>query len=155
MLCWRSDRFFRLNTERNADPDTLYNVLVQWTGWPGFDPGLQQGQPPTVLNTVSSVLFLACCAGIAYVALSAPTRPRLAQLGFLVVAAFLLTNKVWSPQYSLWLVPLAVLALPRWKPLLAMITGVERRTRSEHVTSCPTRLRSPCAPVGRRGPGAA
>ncbi len=55
---------------------------------------------------------------------------RLAQLGFLVAAAFLLTNKVRSPQYSLWLVPLAVLALPRWKPPPAMITGVERRTRS-------------------------
>ena len=33
--------------------------------------------------------------------------------------AFLLTNKVWSPQFSLWLVPLAALALPRWRPLLA------------------------------------
>jgi uncharacterized membrane protein len=29
---------------------------------------------------------------------------------------------VWSPQYSLWLVPLAVLAVPRWKPLLAWMT---------------------------------
>ncbi len=36
-----------------------------------------------------------------------------------MVAAFLLVNKVWSPQYSLWLVPLAVLALPRWRLLLA------------------------------------
>jgi uncharacterized membrane protein len=26
---------------------------------------------------------------------------------------------VWSPQYSLWLVPLAVLALPHWRLLLA------------------------------------
>ena len=26
---------------------------------------------------------------------------------------------MWSPQYSLWLVPLAVLAYPRWRPLLA------------------------------------
>ena len=43
-------------------------------------------------------------------------------LGFLVVAAFLLLNKVWSPQYSLWLVPLAVLALPRWRLLLAWMT---------------------------------
>ena len=34
------------------------------------------------------------------------------------MAAFLLTNKVWSPQYSLWLVPLAVLAVPRWKLVL-------------------------------------
>ena len=113
---WRE--FFRLNTERNADPDSLYNVVQQFTGWQGFDPGLTQGQAPEVLNTVSAVLFIVCCAAIGFVTLSAPTRPRLAQLGFLVVAAFLLTNKVWSPQYSLWLVPLAVLALPRWKILL-------------------------------------
>jgi uncharacterized membrane protein len=38
---------------------------------------------------------------------------------FLTVLAFLLTNKVWSPQFSLWLVPLALLARPRWGPLLA------------------------------------
>ena len=46
----------------------------------------------------------------------------MAQLAFLVVAAFLLTNKVWSPQYSLWLVPLAVLALPHRRILLAWMT---------------------------------
>ena len=114
---WRE--FFRLNTERGVDPDSLYNVIAQWTGWPGFDPGLTHGQAPEVLNTVSAVLFLVCCAAVGFVAMSAPRRPRFAQLAFLVVAAFLLTNKVWSPQYSLWLVPLAVLALPRWKLLLA------------------------------------
>ena len=41
---------------------------------------------------------------------------------FLVVAAFLLVNKVWSPQFSLWLVPLAVLALPHRRILLAWMT---------------------------------
>src|SRR5699024_8207762 len=40
----------------------------------------------------------------------------------LVVAAFLLTNKVRSPQFSLWLVPLAVLALPHRRILLAWMT---------------------------------
>ena len=40
------------------------------------------------------------------------------QLAFLLVAGFLLLNKVWSPQYSLWLLPLAVLARPRWRSLL-------------------------------------
>ena len=59
---------------------------------------------------------------IGWVALTAPRPPRLGQLGFLVVSAFLLVNKVWSPQYSLWLVPLAVLAIPRWKPVLAWMT---------------------------------
>ena len=34
---------------------------------------------------------------------------------FLIVVAFTLTNKVYSPQYSLWLVPLAVMARPRWR----------------------------------------
>jgi uncharacterized membrane protein len=43
-------------------------------------------------------------------------------VAFLVVAAFLLTNKVWSPQFSLWLVPLAVLALPHRRILLAWMT---------------------------------
>jgi uncharacterized membrane protein len=44
--------------------------------------------------------------------------PRLAQLCFLVVAAFLLFGKVWSQQYVLWLVPLAVLARPKWGAFL-------------------------------------
>ena len=56
---------------------------------------------------------------VAVLVVRAPRRPRFAAIAFLVVAAFLLTNKVWSPQYSLWLVPLAVLAYPRWRPLLA------------------------------------
>jgi uncharacterized membrane protein len=40
------------------------------------------------------------------------------QVAFLLVAGFLLLNKVWSPQYSLWLLPLAVLARPGWRALL-------------------------------------
>lgn len=111
--------FFRLNSERGADPDSLYNVVASATGWAGFDGPLAEGQPPTVLNAVTAVLFLACLVAIAWLVVAAPRRPRVASIAFLVVAAFLLTNKVWSPQYSLWLVPLAVLALPRWRPLLA------------------------------------
>jgi uncharacterized membrane protein len=114
--------FFRLNTERHADPDSLYNVVTSFTGWPGFDGTLPPAQTPSVLNLVSLLLFVSACAAIAYIALTAPRRPRLAQLAFLVVAAFLLTNKVWSPQYSLWLVPLAVLALPHRRILLAWMT---------------------------------
>ena len=49
--------------------------------------------------------------------------PRVAQLAFLVVAAFLLVNKVYSPQYVLWLLPLAVLARPRWRDLLIWQAG--------------------------------
>jgi uncharacterized membrane protein len=44
-------------------------------------------------------------------------------VAFLLVAGFLLLNKVWSPQYSLWLLPLAVLARPRWRSLLLWQAG--------------------------------
>jgi uncharacterized membrane protein len=114
--------FFRLNTRRGDDMDSLYNVVKSFTGWRGFDSKLGFWQPPTMLNTVVAVLFVICCAAIAFIAFTAPRRPRVAQLLFLVVAAFLLTNKVWSPQFSLWLVPLAVLALPHRRVLLAWMT---------------------------------
>jgi uncharacterized membrane protein len=65
------------------------------------------------LNLLSIAAFGLACAAIAVLALRAHRRPRLPQLCFLVLAAFLLTNKVWSPQYVIWLVPLAVLARPR------------------------------------------
>ena len=48
--------------------------------------------------------------------------PRLAQLTFLVVAAFVLTNKVYSPQFVIWLIPLVALALPRWRDFWAWQT---------------------------------
>jgi uncharacterized membrane protein len=114
--------FFRLNTRRGDDMDSIYNVIKSFTGWGGFDQNLGFWQPPTVLNTVSAILFVSCCVAIGYIALTAKQRPRVAQIAFLVVAAFLLTNKVWSPQFSLWLVPLAVLALPHRRILLAWMT---------------------------------
>jgi len=56
---------------------------------------------------------------VAALCLLAPRRPRLAQLAFLVVAAFLIFSKVWSQQYVLWLLPLIVLARPRWGAIIA------------------------------------
>ncbi len=114
--------FMRLNSSRGADPDSIYNVVSSFTGWTGFDGVQYPGDTPIVLNAVTLVLFALVCLAIAYIAMNAPTRPRVAQLAFLVVAGFLLTNKVWSPQYSLWLVPLAVLALPHRRILLAWMT---------------------------------
>jgi uncharacterized membrane protein len=111
--------FFRLNNDRPADPDSLWFVVSYFSGWAGFDGELAPGEVPAVLNAVVLTLFVACCVGVAVLARRAPRPPRLASLAFLVVASFLLVNKVWSPQYSLWLVPLAVLALPRWRLLLA------------------------------------
>jgi uncharacterized membrane protein len=110
--------FFRLNSQRGPNTESIYNMVSYFTGWGGFDGPLGPHQAPRILNAVIAVTLICLCGGIALVALSAPRRPRFAQLALLTVSAFLLTNKVWSPQYSLWLIPLAVLAVPRWKPLL-------------------------------------
>jgi uncharacterized membrane protein len=78
-----------------------------------------------VLNLVSSGAFAIAALAIVVLALTAPRRPRLPQLCFLLVASFLILNKVWSPQYVIWLVPLAVLARPRmWSYVLWQLAEV-------------------------------
>lgn len=66
-----------------------------------------------LVNAIGQVALVLLCLGIAALALGATRRPRLTQLLFLVTAAFIVTNKVWSPQYVLWLLPLAALARPK------------------------------------------
>ncbi len=113
---WRA--FFAANTNRKSEFTTWYAIYTDWSGFKIFDPELAAGQAPTLLNAISLLLFLLACIGIGWLTLAANRRPRVAQVMFLVVAAFLLTNKVWNPQFSLWLLPLVVLALPRWRLVL-------------------------------------
>ncbi|WP_420123311.1 glycosyltransferase family 87 protein [Nakamurella sp.] len=109
--------FIRLNSERPPEYDSWYFIYATLTGSSIWDkaPGASS---PSLVNLLSLLLFALACLAIGWFGLSVRRRPRFAQLAFLVIAAFLLTNKVWSPQYSLWLLPLAVLAVPRWRPLL-------------------------------------
>ncbi|WP_051515948.1 glycosyltransferase family 87 protein [Candidatus Blastococcus massiliensis] len=111
--------FFRLNSVRPADPDTLWNIALHVSGDRLFDGPLAEGQTPVVLNAVVAIALVLLLLGVGWLTLAAPVRPRVAQVAFLLVAGFLLLNKVWSPQYSLWLLPLAVLARPAWRSLLA------------------------------------
>ena len=111
--------FQRLNTERGWEWTTIYAVISRITGWTGFDAG--EGAP-VILNTVTLVLFLLGCLFVLVAGLKAPEEPRIAELVVLIVGFFLLFNKVWSPQYSLWLVVPAVLALPYWRLLLTWMT---------------------------------
>jgi uncharacterized membrane protein len=74
--------------------------------------------PHSVLNAAGAVWGIFLVAVIGYIVLTAPRRPRVPQIAFLVFVAFLVSNKVDSPQYSLWLLPLAVLAYPHWRVLL-------------------------------------
>ena len=99
--------FYRLSAERGADWGSVW-YLFEVRHWPVVGTLSASG-----LNLASGIALCLLSALIAVLALAAPRRPRLPQLLFLAVAAFLLVNKVWSPQYAVWLVPLAVLARPR------------------------------------------
>jgi uncharacterized membrane protein len=118
-------RFKDLNSTRAIDWGTLWYIGRFLDGkWASGAPGDRgpfqwlSANIPT-LNVLTYVLFGLACFGIAALALLAPRRPRVAQLAFLVVAAFLIFSKVWSQQFVLWLLPLAVLARPRWGAFLA------------------------------------
>ncbi|MFJ8599105.1 glycosyltransferase family 87 protein [Streptomyces shenzhenensis] len=102
-------KFYTFSQERGVDFGSFWLIWAQ-----------NSSHPPTTetVNTLAMVLVLLCCGGIAALTFVAPRRPRFAQLVFLIVAAFILTNKVYSPQYVLWLVPLAVLARPKWRDFL-------------------------------------
>jgi hypothetical protein len=93
-----------------------YNLVAQRLRWPVLDFA--------VINVLALGFFVLACVLMAYVALTASRRPRLAQVMFLLVAAFILTNKVYSPQFVLWLIPLLALARPRWRDFLVW-QGIE------------------------------
>ncbi|TYL55521.1 DUF2029 domain-containing protein [Nocardioides sp. BGMRC 2183] len=101
--------FWSFNADRGADLGSLW-LLADQAGDIGF--------AASTVNDWSWILFVGWCLGVLVLGLRAPESPRLAQLGFLIVVGFLLVNKVYSPQYVLWLLPLAVLARPRWRDQL-------------------------------------
>jgi uncharacterized membrane protein len=110
--------FFVFSRQRPANPETMWNFALYLSDGRWFDGPLAKDQVPTVLNTIVTVVLVVFAACVAWLTLAAPVRPRVPQVAFLLVAGFLELNKVWSPQYGLWLLPLAVLARPRWRSLL-------------------------------------
>jgi uncharacterized membrane protein len=110
MMLWATEgwsKFYSFSQERSVDFGSIWLIISQRTNNPLEDA-----------NLYAVTLMVLGCAGIAALALWAPRRPRLAQLCLLVVALFVLVNKVYSPQYVLWLIPLAALARPRWRDFL-------------------------------------
>ena len=92
-------RFFTLNSERTADFGSFWYSLQLL--------GVNVGN----LNIISILTFLIGIAAFAVYFFGLERTPSLASSAFSVVAIFTIASKVYSPQYVLWLTPLAILAL--------------------------------------------
>jgi uncharacterized membrane protein len=96
-------RFFKLNIDRDSDLGSIWYAaaLLKW--------------PHPNVNNITMILFLIAlmAIGVFYfaVAQSRSDFANLVTVAFLTVAAFVTISKVYSPQYILWLTPLAVLAM--------------------------------------------
>ena len=104
--------FFSYNAFRPADWDSLWFVACeQATGMGCTNTRL--------VNLGSLVLFLGWLAIVWTI--KGRRQPGFARwtLGFPILVIFLLTNKVYSPQYSVWLLPWFALALPHLRLFLA------------------------------------
>jgi uncharacterized membrane protein len=101
--------FFKANANRTLDFDSMWFVACRKIegGEVNFCPW-----SPHLMDLVSLAVIVASVAGVWWLrALRDPGFPAWT-LGFPVIALFLLFNKVYSPQYSLWLLPWFALALP-------------------------------------------
>jgi uncharacterized membrane protein len=104
--------FYKFSIDRPTERSTFWAMFRTLTNGSVGAGDAPYWKPPGVAVALA---LIAALVMVVVLGLSAPVRPRLAQLAFLSVLAFLLTTKVWSPQYSLWLVPLIALARPRWR----------------------------------------
>lgn len=100
-------RFYKLNLERGADWGSIWLALQQL------------GVNFTNLNYLSILLLLVSLTSIALLLFELKYTPTLASVAFLVLASVMVASKVYSPQYVLWLTPLAVIALTHKKDLHA------------------------------------
>ena len=92
-------RFYELNISRESDWGSLWYAMS----------ALGANMPNT--NYLSVLILLAGFAAIAIYVLELRNIPSLAALSFIVLATVMCASKVYSPQYVLWLTPLAVIAL--------------------------------------------
>lgn len=92
-------RFYQLNLDRGSDWGSIWYALT------ALNVNLAN------LNYISILLLLAGFAAFAIYVLELSTIPSLASLSFITLAIVMCASKVYSPQYVLWLTPLAVIAL--------------------------------------------
>ena len=100
-------RFYKLNMERQADWGSLWLALDQL--------GINLAN----LNYLAILLLLIGMTSVAIFLFELKHTPTLASVAFIVLAVVMISSKVYSPQYVLWLTPLAVIALTNKKDLHA------------------------------------
>ena len=106
--------FFRLNRERGANSATLWALAAELD--------LVRLDRST-LNRASAVAFAAGALIILTVGVRRRSPAVTWSLLLPVLAWFLVTNKVFSPQYDLWLVPLMALLLPGPAPFAVFVVA--------------------------------
>jgi uncharacterized membrane protein len=100
-------RFYKLNVEREADWGSL------WLAFNHLGLGLAN------LNYLAILLLLIGLTSFVVFLFELKNTPTLASVAFIVLAIVMVASKVYSPQYVLWLTPLAVIALTNKKDLHA------------------------------------
>lgn len=76
------------------------------------------------VRTVTTLVVFSIAAAVLLgliLALESAHRPRVAQVAFVMLAVVVITGKTWPVQASLWLLPLAALARPRWRDHLIWV----------------------------------
>jgi len=100
-------RFYKLNMDRQADWGSM---------WLAFS---QLGIGLTNLNYLALLLLLIGLVSFVILLFELKNTPTLASVAFIVLAIVMVASKVYSPQYVLWLTPLAVIAINNKKDLHA------------------------------------
>ena len=103
--------FFRFNSARTADFDSGWFIACRHFESTCLSTG--------TVNLASAAAFVGLFASLWYFKRRRdPEFPRWT-LGFPLLVSFLLTNKVYSPQYGLWLLPWFALTMPDIKRFIA------------------------------------
>jgi len=100
-------RFFKLNSERGVDWGSIWHALNIY------------GIKIPSLNYFSLALFVIGAMAFTIYFFKLKEFPNLAMVSIFIVAIFVTASKVYSPQYILWLTPIAVLAITSSKEVKA------------------------------------
>ena len=122
-------RFFRLSANRPPDLDSLWFIGCRWvTGeFPCLHSPFGLLSPVQLFSFMSGAVFAGTVALVWWLRARRDPAFPVWTLGLPLLILFVLTSKVYSPQFSLWLLPWFALALPGLKriPALGLFAAFE------------------------------